>query len=162
MRSLERLLTTIRAKAQKGNTMRVRSINKKPIADATEVLTFSVTRKDVNNGKSKDPMSCAIAQGLNGKKDVISVRIGQRVALVEYRDRVVRYGIRSEDTRKIAAFDAARYFQPGSYMLEIPKKKLSIHTVNHKRKSYRGDSTRGEHVSRRKPTRHAWRVTETV
>lgn len=141
------------------------SLNKKPISDAVSPLVFSVTRRDVNKGKTQDPMSCAIAQGLNCKKDVVSVRIGQRVALVEYKDRVVRYEIDKEDTRKIAAFDAARYFQPGQYTLKIPTKKiLGVHTVNHRKKtkSRAGQNTGGTHASRRKPIRHAWRVAEAV
>lgn len=133
-----------------------RSIGGKPIRDASEPLTIHVTRKNVRDAKKRAPMTCAIARGLTKDSHVVSVRVGLRIALVEFKKEVVRYGLKPDDSQKIRAFDIAGYFKPDHYTLVPPKIKLGIKTRDH-----RNHGKRGQHVSRKTPMRHVWRVKET-
>lgn len=133
-----------------------RSLAGKPIMDAKAPMKVKVTRRDINKAKKASPMSCALAKGLTRDEHIVSVRVGVKVALVEFKDRVVRFELKPQDTEKIRAFDYARYFEPGIVELMPPKKKLGIHTINHRKKPSGPNS--GIHVTRRKPMRHVWRV----
>lgn len=130
-------------------------LNGKIVEDAKLPMCVRVTRRDVSGANQKDPTTCAIARGCMHHNRVLSVRVGGRIVLVEYKDKVVRYSLKSEDQRKVKAFDAARYFQPAIYELIPPTIKLGEKTVNHVRK---GDGKRRKDVWRSAPIRHACRV----
>lgn len=132
------------------------TLNGKPIVDATKPLPFKVTRRGINQARVACPMTCAIAKGLTRDKRILSVRIGQKLALVETKLVATRYAIRPEDVRKIRAFDKARYFEPGEYKLVPPPEdnKLGVHTVKHHRRKH---GPRGTHLTRRPAIRHMWR-----
>lgn len=96
----------------------------KPIVDSTEDLTLSIAKRHINAAQQSHPGECAIAQCLLKYKGVVDVRIGTGIALVEYKDKVIRYQIDKEDAKKITAFDHANYFQPGTIMFHPPGKKI--------------------------------------
>ncbi len=138
--------------------MRSRKLNGKPIVDAAQGMIVRVTKRDVGKAVQKCPNMCAIANGCMHHSDVISARIGGKVALIELKDKVVRYSIKGEDQKKIRAFDAAKYFQSGTYELVVPKIPLGERTRNHSKKK-RGPGVEWKDVYRAKPMRHAQRVT---
>lgn len=135
--------------------VRKRRVAGKELFDATESMDIRVTRRDLKKAKTKDPMSCALAQGCLHDKHVLSARIGVKIALIEMDDRVIRFSVTPEDAKKIRAFDNANYFQPGTYTLHPPITKLGVHTRGHGRK---GNGVRGKNVYRQAPLRHVQRV----
>jgi hypothetical protein len=133
------------------------SLGGKPIRDAKTSFKVRVTKRDVNKAKQARSMSCAIAKGASRTANIVSVRIGVKVALIEFKDHVERYEIQKGDTERIRAFDYAKYFQPGTIELMPPTRRLGIHTVNHKKKPNPSGPS-GLHVKRRTPLRHMWRT----
>ncbi len=138
---------------------RATKLNGKVIEDAKENFTFSVTRQDCKKGKQKDPASCALAKGLCRKSGVVSVRIGGRIALVEYKNKVLRFSLKNEDQKKVRAFDAAKYFQPDEYELIPPKVPIGPKTRGHARHKPTGKhGGEPKTIYRSTPVRHALRV----
>lgn len=133
--------------------MSTRTLHHKPIFNATEPLTVRVTNTDISNAKKRHPMVCALARGLTRGPEIISVRVGRKIALVEYEDRVVRYAIPDDEADRVKAFDITGTFAAGEYRLDVPK--VRVRTKERRRRS--GPS--GKTVSRRAPLRHAWRRT---
>ena len=99
-------------------------LNGKPIVDADKPLKINVMRKDIQKADPCDPCNCAVAQSLKRIPNVMNVRVGSTVVLVEKPRKVFRYKLSAEETRRIRAFDNAGYFQPGSYELKPPSRKL--------------------------------------
>lgn len=124
----------------------------KPKRDATETLTFRVTRRDVSRSQTKEVMACALVMGCVKVKGVLSVKVGPFVAYVERRTFWERYAITPETRRKITAFDQTGYFEPGEYTFYPPSIKLGLATKNRNRKVTSG--SRGPNVFRREPIRH--------
>lgn len=130
------------------------TINGKNIHDATSTFTFTVTAFDVLNGAMGDPMSCALARGMASGGAVLSARVGVTVAYLEFKRYVLRFGIRSEDSRRIRSFDNTQRFDAGAYTLVPPSIKRGVGTLGHNRKSGRS----GKHVTRAAPIRHCMRM----
>ena len=101
-----------------------RIYHNKPLIDGSEEFRVRVMPKDIRRATPREPSSCAIAQGLLRSKEVQSVRVGACYVYVEFKDRVERYELSTEDKKKVRAFDKAIYFEPSTYYLQPPKKKL--------------------------------------
>ncbi len=134
----------------------MKSLNGKTIVDATSPLNLRVTTRDVSKATQKNPMTCAVAQGMLHDKAILSVRVGARIVLVEHKDRVVRYSLTKEDQKKVAAFDAADYFQPGPMQLVTPKYPLGHKTNQHHGSKKKSGARKS--VYHAIPMRHAHRV----
>lgn len=147
-----RMATKVKSRAS-------RSLAGKPISDAKIPIDIYVSKKDGAKGKKRNPMSCAIARSMLNKEHVVSVRIGAKIALVEYKDRVIRYGLDNDDSDKIRLFDRTKYFKPGRVHLIPPKTKLGVDTVKHQKKKNAHSGPSGG-VKRRPALRHVWRVQE--
>lgn len=136
----------------------MKQLNGKPVVNAKSHMVVRVMPKDIKKAIQCDPEHCAIAQGCLHHDGVVSVRIGQRVVLVEQKKQVLRYNLTAQDSKKIKAFDAAGYFQPDVYELVPPKPepRKQGHGPNkgsHKKRPYHIKS-----VYRAVPLRHALRV----
>ena len=124
--------------------------------DAKAPLSITVTRRDVDRAVRKDATSCALANGALHCREVISARIGAEIALIEFKDKVIRYGIKREDQKKIRAFDAANYFQPDTYQLVPPRVPLSEKAKQYKAKPRKGNKN-WQSVYKSKPVRTVYR-----
>lgn len=128
----------------------------KPVLNAEKPFTIRVSARDIKTADKKAPTTCALARGAMHESRVISSRIGQRIALIEFRDRVERYKITPEDSKRIMAFDRAGYFQPGEYTLTPPSDVPHAHPKKSK-KHYKKHSGPSGGVVRKKPIRHMMR-----
>ena len=104
--------------------------------DATEPLTFTVTKNDVALASRKDHANCVIARSLLKQtgSDVLICR--SRVYVKQtHQDVWVRYIARSSMREQLIAFDQGGTLEEGEYSLRPPQpcKKLGQHTGGQKK-----------------------------
>lgn len=115
--------------------MRTFNVNGLQCIDATEPLTFIVTKNDVALASRKDHANCAIARSLMKQtgSDVLICR--SRVYVKQtHQDVWVRYISKSSMREQLIAFDQGGTFEEGEYSLGAPEpsKKLGQHTGGNK------------------------------
>ncbi len=98
----------------------------KKVIDAHLPITMTVKEDDVKGAKRKDPAQCAIARCAIRDKHVISARIGQRIALIEYGSHFERYKVSRGASNAIREFDKNGTFADGQYYLIPIPKSLSL------------------------------------
>lgn len=104
--------------------------------DATEVLTFTVTKNDVALASRKDHANCVIARSLLKQtgSDVLICRSRVYVKQTD-KDLWVRYVSLNSMREQLIAFDQGGDFEEGEYCLKPPPpcKKLGQHTGGQKK-----------------------------
>jgi hypothetical protein len=100
-----------------------------PVYDATEPITFTVTKRDANKGGIKDPESCAMALACKREQHSKDVRIHINYSYVLQKDHWLRYRTPACVGREIIAFDRGGTFDPGEYMLLVPFKSNRLNHV---------------------------------
>ena len=118
--------------------MKTFNVNGLQCIDATEPLTFTVTKNDVALASRKDHANCVIARSLLKQtgSDVLICR--SRVYVKQtHQDVWVRYVARSSMREQLIAFDQGGIFEEGEYSLIPPPpcKKLGQHTGGNKSSS---------------------------
>lgn len=94
----------------------------KKVIDAHLPLKMHVKPDDIRSAKRRDPAMCAIARCAIRDRHVISARIGQRIALIEYSSHFERYKVNSKSSDAIREFDKSGTFVEGEYdLIPIPK-----------------------------------------
>tara|TARA_R110000824_G_scaffold12903_5_gene56311 strand:+ start:1432 stop:1863 length:432 start_codon:yes stop_codon:yes gene_type:complete len=118
--------------------MKTFNVNGIQCVDATEPLTFTVTKNDVALASRKDHPNCAIARSLMKQtgRDVLVSR--SRVYVKQtYQDVWVRYISKNSLREQLISFDQGGTFSNGEYSLNPaqPCKKLGQHTGGQKKVS---------------------------
>ena len=134
----------------------MKKFNGKVIEDASKLTVINVMRKDIWIGDPQEPQSCAIARSIRRGKDIGEVRVGSKIVLIEKKNKVVRYELTPEESRKIKTFDKAGYFEPGQYTLLPPKVKLGDRKGTKSGSNVRKGQAKT--VYKALPLRHAMRV----
>ena len=115
--------------------MKTYNVNGLQCIDATEPLTFTVTKNDVALASRKDHANCVIARSLLKQtgSDVLICR--SRVYVKQaYQDVWVRYITRGSMREQLIAFAQGGIFEEGEYSLSPPEpcKRLGQHTGGNK------------------------------
>jgi len=118
--------------------MKTFNVNGLQCIDATEPLTFTVTKNDVALASRKDHANCVIARSLMKQtgSDVLICR--SRVYVKQaYQDVWVRYIPKNSMREQLVSFDQGGTFADGEYSLSPaqPCKKLGQHTGGRKNSS---------------------------
>jgi|SRR5215471_14381053 len=93
-------------------------IHGKPIIDAAQKATFSITAADIKKATVKDPHSCAAAVAARREFDkVVAVHVYRQRTYIEFPDRVMRYQTSQPMRVETIAFDRGGRFEPGDYQL---------------------------------------------
>lgn len=131
----------------------------KDVIDAKLPLKMSVRPHDIKSAKRRDPLSCAIARCAIRDKHVISARIGQKYALIEYSSHFERYVVNSQASRAIKEFDKSGTFIEGEYhLLPVPESMQLTGKSKHSKTT--PPHTGGLATTRRKPTRNIFKAKE--
>lgn len=81
----------------------------RPIVDATEDLTITVTGRDFKKALRRDPTACVLAAAVDHKNEIIEGHIGAQVVYLRTKaapDNWTRYFLSKKDQRKIRYFDS--------------------------------------------------------
>lgn len=110
-------------------------INGKRVVDATKSLEITITKRDAELGKNKDPGGCAAARAIlrtyrpEGAKST-RVHIGR--TYIEYPDKWVRYKTPLSLKAEIVSFDRGNKpeFMEGNYKLQkiAPTDRMGVRT----------------------------------
>lgn len=133
----------------------------KPIKESQGALTLVVTKRDVITSRRKDPEQCAIARCVIRTQPAIGVRVGKRIALLEYDDHFERYSVAAMTRTMVEGFDKTGTFVTGKYTLlpPAPSGRLTGKGKSKARQTKRGPSgPSGKHVSRYKSERNIYRA----
>lgn len=99
-----------------------------PLVDATEGLTVKLKNIDRIDAEMRNPGNCVVSKAVQRHlgDDVVGVRIGARMAYVNYGDHVKRFVVSCETSDMIRAYDLAGYFPVGvtAKLLPIPPSRI--------------------------------------
>ncbi len=129
----------------------------KKVIDAHLPITMTVKEDDIRGAKRKDPAACAIARCVIRDKHVISARIGQRIALIEYSSHYERYAVSKGASSAIREFDKNGTFADGQYYL-IPISKCLKQTG----KAHSPVGGNGNSVIKKRATRNIYKAKECI
>ena len=139
--------------------MKAKMYHGKKVIDAHLTLRLNVKPDDIRSAKRKDPASCAIARCAIRDKHVISARIGQRIALIEYSSHFERYKVNKPSSEAIRSFDKTGAFVEGEYdLVPIPKSLKS----SGKAHSKPCGKTSGKGTIKRMATRNIYKAKECI
>lgn len=130
----------------------------KRVVDAKSPLALEVKPEDIVSSKRKDPANCALARCVIRKKHVISARIGQKFALIEYSSHFERYRVNSPASRAVRDFDKNGTFVAGTYQLMPISASEKLTGKGHPRCRKSGPA--GVAVHRRRATRNIFKSKE--
>ncbi len=138
--------------------MKAKMYHGKKVIDAHLPITMTVKEDDIRGAKRKDPAACAIARCAIRDKHVISARIGQRIALIEYSSHFERYAVSKGASNAIREFDKNGTFSDGQYYLKPIPQSLKLTGKAHSRGWDTGKS--GIATIKRKATRNIYKSKE--
>lgn len=104
-------------------TVVVVSNDLKPVIDATEPVTISVTVKDIDTAICGDPSKCVIAAGLTRKfgKDFVGAEVGRTCTKVILTDKILRFSTPGKIRKQLPVFDETGMWDlgAGKYTLDL-------------------------------------------
>jgi len=144
-----------------GHAVRTAIVNGKelPVVDAKEMLTFTVTEKDVKHADPRSPKTCAFAVAIRRITNADSVCIGHKFAYVPWDtdgdgepDIVRRYMPELKATKVIEDFDKTGKFRAGEYRFNPPSKtaKLGSWRARKNRSEQRQQKVKGRRYEKKK------------
>lgn len=89
----------------------------KKVVDATKPLKIVITKRDVQNGDTKDPGACAAARAIMRQERCTKARVHLGRTYLMKEDKWVRYQTPKAIRTEIVAFDRGATFAPGEYTL---------------------------------------------
>ncbi len=135
----------------------------KEVHDAKLPLKMSVRPHDIKSAKRKDPLACAIARCAIRDKHVISARIGQKFALIEYSSHFERYKVNHPASKAIREFDKSGTFIEGEYhLLPISPSSVLTGKTHSPRSPNEKPHSGGISTIKRKATRNIYKAKECI
>ena len=125
---------------------RVRMFEGLPVVDAAQDVTITVTKKDVQNSKRKNPGECAAALA-GSRRFHMPVKVFLSRMYVKDKNQWVRFITPGNVAREIVSFDRSSAFEPGEYEFKAPSKQQRLGTYTHKRERHSGTKKRKNHIT---------------
>lgn len=130
-----------------------------PLVDSTEGLTVKLKNADRVNAQMRNPGSCVVSKAFQRSlgEGVVGVRIGARMAYVNYGTHVERFMVSAETSDMIRAYDLAGYFPVGvtAKLLPIPPSRtIGSASGGHTPSSGRNQTSKAPAVTSRPWLRH--------
>jgi len=116
------------------------------VSDAKAPLNIEVTRYDDTIATKKAHKGCAMAVACKRKLNLDGVIISVKTAYMIKGKKAIRFQVPEHVSREVVSFDRGGHFEPGSYKLIKPSRKLG---EGHKSGNHHNDS--GGHT---KPREH--------
>lgn len=88
-----------------------------PIEDSASPVLVTVTAGDVINAKKRDSKDCALSRAALRVPGVLGAYFFLNTALLEYKDKIVRFKLPQSVQKEIVSFDRAQIFAPGIYQM---------------------------------------------
>jgi hypothetical protein len=95
----------------------IRKIDGLEVVDTNMALVVNVTKKDIANGKKRDPNNCAAAVAICRTYKAKQARVQLSRTYVEQKGKYHRYGTPMSLRTNIALFDKGGPFEPGEHIL---------------------------------------------
>ena len=94
----------------------------KPVKDATKKVEFTITKRDVTTGATKDPAACAAAKACMRELGATEARVHLSRTYLKINNEWQRFQTPGAIRSEIIAFDRGGSFEPGDYTLRpLPK-----------------------------------------
>jgi hypothetical protein len=94
------------------------------VTDASKKLIIEVVPKDEAVSLKKDHAGCALAVACKREYKLDGVIVSRTMAYLIKGDEAIRYSLPESASREIVSFDRGGGFEPGSYELNKPDRKL--------------------------------------
>jgi hypothetical protein len=111
-----------------------RTYHGKKVADAGSPLSLNITEADRRRGKANDPHKCAGAMCIRRTypEKVVDVAVHRHITMIELVDKVIRYVTGTALRDQTIRYDAARKFEPGTYVLNrVPPSQIKARGQQH-------------------------------
>lgn len=131
--------------------MPLKSIDGKPIVNATESITLVVNGSDVARSDHQESANCAVARACRRQLHAREVRIHLSRAYIRSNEsNWVRYDVPRSMRAEIVAFDRGGRFSPGTWVLTPPRRPATGQR----------QGTEGHFPSQRNPNRKVLKVVQ--